>query len=139
MHERIPTVIHLSIHLENGQRVYFTDANVLKRALNPPGTTPTAFFTLYQEDAFARTLLYSEGPSYYTWNEAKIVFIRRRRGKPAFSEKIEFVDFIQCILIIMNVSIFTCCWLMCLVLDLSMSLKLLTASHMPLSTVRVKL
>ncbi|GFU94109.1 ATP-dependent DNA helicase [Trichonephila clavipes] len=82
MHERNPAVIHLSIHLENGQRVYFTNANVLQRALNPPGTTLTAFFTLCQEDAFARTLLYSEVPSYYTWNETKKVFIRRRRGEP---------------------------------------------------------
>ncbi|GFV90790.1 ATP-dependent DNA helicase [Trichonephila clavipes] len=65
MHERNPAGIHLSIHLENGQRVYFTNANVLQRALNPPGTTLTAFFTLCQEDAFARTLLYSEVPSYY--------------------------------------------------------------------------
>ncbi|GFQ70197.1 helitron_like_N domain-containing protein [Trichonephila clavata] len=71
MHERNPAVIHLSIHLENGQCVYFTDENVLQRALNPPGTTLTAFFTLCQEDAFARTLLYSEVPSYYTWNETK--------------------------------------------------------------------
>ncbi|GFS67023.1 uncharacterized protein TNCV_2528021 [Trichonephila clavipes] len=82
MHERNPAVIHLSIHLENGQSVYFTNANVLQRALNPPCTTLTAFFTLCQEDAFARTLLYSEVPSYYTWNETKKVFIRRRRGEP---------------------------------------------------------
>ncbi|GFS97794.1 uncharacterized protein TNCV_2017731 [Trichonephila clavipes] len=56
--------------------------NVLQRALNPPGTTLNAFFTLCQEDAFARTLLYSEVPSYYTWNETKNVFIRHRRGEP---------------------------------------------------------
>ncbi|GFQ70761.1 uncharacterized protein TNCT_708801 [Trichonephila clavata] len=82
MHERNPAVIHLSIHLENGQRVYFTDENVLQRALNPPGTTLTAFFTLCQEDAFARTLLYSEVPSYCTWNETKKVFEQCRRGQP---------------------------------------------------------
>jgi hypothetical protein len=28
IHERHPTVIHLSDHLENGQRVYFTENNV---------------------------------------------------------------------------------------------------------------
>ncbi|GFX95305.1 uncharacterized protein TNCV_848951 [Trichonephila clavipes] len=60
--------------------------NVLQRALNPPGTTLSAFFTLCQEDAFARTLLYSEVPSYYTWNETKKVFIRRRRGEPVDSQ-----------------------------------------------------
>ncbi|XP_075210425.1 uncharacterized protein LOC142317760 [Lycorma delicatula] len=66
MHERNPAVVHLAVHLENGQRVYFTDANVQQRAFNPPGTTLTAFFTLCQEDAYARTLMYSEVPSYYT-------------------------------------------------------------------------
>ncbi|GFQ82483.1 helitron_like_N domain-containing protein [Trichonephila clavata] len=43
MHERNPAVIHLSIHLENGQRVYFNDENVLQRALNPPGYNSNCF------------------------------------------------------------------------------------------------
>ncbi|XP_075210237.1 uncharacterized protein LOC142317564 [Lycorma delicatula] len=82
MHERNPAVVHLGVHLENGQYVYFTDANVQQRALNTPGTTLTAFFTLCKENAFARTLMYSEVPSYYTWNVTKNVFVRRRRGEP---------------------------------------------------------
>ncbi|KFM75760.1 hypothetical protein X975_25623, partial [Stegodyphus mimosarum] len=32
IHECYPTVIHLSVHLENGQRVYFTSANEIERA-----------------------------------------------------------------------------------------------------------
>ncbi|GFR28628.1 ATP-dependent DNA helicase [Trichonephila clavata] len=32
IHERYPTVIHLSVHLENGQRVYFTEGNAAERA-----------------------------------------------------------------------------------------------------------
>ncbi|GFS97745.1 helitron_like_N domain-containing protein [Trichonephila clavipes] len=77
-----------AVHIQNG----VTDVDnrwvvpysplLSKTALNPPGTTLTAFFTLCQEDAFARILLYSEVPSYYTWNEIKKVFIRRRRGEP---------------------------------------------------------
>ncbi|GBO42860.1 hypothetical protein AVEN_275277-1 [Araneus ventricosus] len=43
IHERHPTVIHLSVHLENGQRVYFTTENVLERVQVPPETTLTAF------------------------------------------------------------------------------------------------
>ncbi|GBN84632.1 hypothetical protein AVEN_65863-1 [Araneus ventricosus] len=39
IHERHPTVKHLSVHLENGQRVYFTTENVLERVRVPPGTT----------------------------------------------------------------------------------------------------
>lgn len=27
IHERLPTVVHLTLHLENSQRVYFTEAN----------------------------------------------------------------------------------------------------------------
>jgi hypothetical protein len=59
IHERHPTVIHLSDHLENGQRVYFTENNAQERAARPPNTTLTAFFLLCQTDPFARTLLYS--------------------------------------------------------------------------------
>ena len=44
IHERSPAVVHLAVHLQNGQRVYFTETNVQQRALNPPDTTLTAFF-----------------------------------------------------------------------------------------------
>jgi hypothetical protein len=44
IHERHPTVVHLPVHLENGQRVYFTTENVRERAATPPPTTLTAFF-----------------------------------------------------------------------------------------------
>ncbi|KIH44087.1 hypothetical protein ANCDUO_25899, partial [Ancylostoma duodenale] len=74
IHERYPPVVHLSVHLENGQRVYFTADNAEERAANPPNTTLTAFFLLCQQDAFARTLLYPEVPKYYTWNTSRKVF-----------------------------------------------------------------
>ncbi|CAI6350600.1 unnamed protein product [Macrosiphum euphorbiae] len=32
IHECHPTVVHLAVHLENGQRVYFTEANAAQRA-----------------------------------------------------------------------------------------------------------
>lgn len=80
MHERFPAVIHLAVHLENGQRVYFTNANVLQRVTAPPATTLTAFFELCGIDAFARTLLYSDVTHYYTWAGKK--WQRRRQGNP---------------------------------------------------------
>jgi len=46
IHERDPTVIHLAVHLENGQRVYFTEETDLQRALIAPKTTLTEFFEL---------------------------------------------------------------------------------------------
>ncbi|KAK2705175.1 hypothetical protein QYM36_017279 [Artemia franciscana] len=44
IHERSPAVVHLAVHLQNGQRVYFSETNVQQRALNPPDTKLTAFF-----------------------------------------------------------------------------------------------
>ena len=78
IHERFPTVIHLAVHLENGQRVYFTSDNLAEKINNPPQTTLLAFFELCKTDNFAKTLLYSEIPSYFAWNNNK--FTRRKRG-----------------------------------------------------------
>lgn len=79
IHERYPAVLHLSVHLENGQRVYFTDANVQQRAAQPPATTLTAFFQLCENDEFARTLLYTDVPHYFSWNAKQ--WVRRKQGK----------------------------------------------------------
>lgn len=72
IHDRHPAVIHLAIHLENGQRVYFTEQNAVQQAASPPKTSLTEFFQLCQQQnefgQFARTLLYSEVPSYFTLN-----------------------------------------------------------------------
>lgn len=82
IHDRHPTVMHLDVHLENGQRLYFNPENVRERLENPRRTTLLAYFSLCQEDSFARTLLYNEVPSYYTYNKQQGVFNRRRRGQP---------------------------------------------------------
>ncbi|XP_073826793.1 uncharacterized protein [Musca autumnalis] len=82
IHQRYPTVVHLSVHLENGQRVYFNEANARERAVTPPATTLTAFFELCANDPFAKTLLYSQVPSYYTWIPTSKKFQRRKQGKP---------------------------------------------------------
>ncbi|UYV77959.1 hypothetical protein LAZ67_15003037 [Cordylochernes scorpioides] len=82
IHERYPTVVHLAVHLENGQRVYFTAENVRERAASPPQTTLTAFFSLCRGDLFAKTLRYSDVPKYYTWNASEKKFQRRKQGKP---------------------------------------------------------
>ncbi|GFX56830.1 ATP-dependent DNA helicase [Trichonephila clavipes] len=79
IHERHPTVVHLVVHLENGQRVYFTADNVRARALVSPATTLTAFYSLYQDDLFAKTLLYSEVPKFYTGNASTKKFQRRKQ------------------------------------------------------------
>ncbi|XP_060864363.1 uncharacterized protein LOC132940672 [Metopolophium dirhodum] len=80
IHERQPTVVHLAVHLENGQRVYFTEANAAQRSGPPPATTLTNFFSTCESDPFARTLLYSEMPRYCTWNAASKKLQRRKKG-----------------------------------------------------------
>ncbi|XP_044596953.1 uncharacterized protein LOC123273577 [Cotesia glomerata] len=74
IHERDPSVQHLAIHLENSQRVYFTEEDLLQRAFEAPKTTLTEFFTLCQRfdifGRFAKTLLYGDVPHYFTWNKS---------------------------------------------------------------------
>lgn len=67
IHERYPPVIQLAVHLENGQRVYFTEQTAVSSATSdPPKTTLTEFFALCEADNFAQTLLYTDVPQYYT-------------------------------------------------------------------------
>ncbi|XP_044591486.1 uncharacterized protein LOC123269716 [Cotesia glomerata] len=75
IHERYPLVVHL----ENGQRVYFTEENIVYKIANPKKTTLIGFFDLCKVDGFARILLYSEVPGYYVWRNNE--FIRRKKGK----------------------------------------------------------
>ena len=81
IHEHFPAVEHLSVHVENGQWVYFkTTANIEKILNQPPTITLTGFFDLCKEDTFAKTLLYHEVPSYYKWDKKR--FVRRKQGEP---------------------------------------------------------
>ncbi|XP_053597683.1 uncharacterized protein LOC106693515 [Microplitis demolitor] len=85
IHERDPAVQHLAIHLENGQRVYFTEENVLQRAFEAPKTTITEFFTLCQKPdvfgQFAKTLVYGDVPRYFTRNKSSKKWEPRKQGK----------------------------------------------------------
>ena len=79
IHERFPSVFQLDVHLENGQRVYFNIENIHTKLINPKDTTLTAFFKLCQIDEFAKTILYVDVPSYYSFNQNK--WIKRLIGK----------------------------------------------------------
>ena len=65
----------------NGQHVYFTTTHVRQIGLNPRKTMLSDFIMLCQNVAIAKTLQYSEVPSYYTWNASMKSFERRKRGK----------------------------------------------------------
>ena len=86
IHERYPPVIHLDVHLEGGQRIYFNPDNVTERLENPRRTTLLAFFNLCEADPFAKSLLYNEVSAYYTYNKQQGVFNRRRRGTAVVGE-----------------------------------------------------
>ena len=80
VHERTPTVMHLDVHLENGERIYFTEETARQRVAERRQTKLTGFFSLCQTDEFARTLLYCDMAKYYTWASNK--FKRRLWGTP---------------------------------------------------------
>ena len=80
VHARHPAVVPLAVHLENGQRVFFTEDNVYERIQEPPQTTLTAYFNLCQSDAFAQLLLYPDVPKFYTWDKRSKSWKRRVRG-----------------------------------------------------------
>ncbi|KAK3894468.1 hypothetical protein Pcinc_001774 [Petrolisthes cinctipes] len=79
IHDHHPTVQRLAVHLKNGQRVYFTEETARQALEQPSQTTLTAFFLLCHNDEFAKTLLYCEVPSHYTWREKK--WHRRKLGE----------------------------------------------------------
>ncbi|XP_035211307.1 uncharacterized protein LOC118185544 [Stegodyphus dumicola] len=54
VHDRAPAIVHLAVHLENGQRVYFTENNIQEVVNNPRDTTLTAFFKLCAQDDFVK-------------------------------------------------------------------------------------
>ncbi|GBP12603.1 hypothetical protein EVAR_10263_1 [Eumeta japonica] len=79
------SVVQLAIHLENGQRLFFTNETAIDRAVNPPKTTLTEFFEFCNRaddfGAFARTLLYSQVRRYITWAQTK-KWMPRKQGSP---------------------------------------------------------
>ncbi|GFU52991.1 uncharacterized protein TNCV_1142801 [Trichonephila clavipes] len=85
IHERDPAVVQLAIHLENGQRVFFTNETAIDRAINPPKTTLTAFLNCVIVRMILvllqRTLLYSQVPRYFTWTQTK-TWMPRKQGSP---------------------------------------------------------
>jgi PIF1-like helicase/Helitron helicase-like domain at N-terminus len=80
VHDRYPSVHHLSVHLEDGQRVVFHPQNVRQTIQEPQHTTLTAFFQLCIRDDFAKTIFYVEVPRYFTWLTGNKTWKKRVRG-----------------------------------------------------------
>lgn len=79
IHDRYPYILHLAVHLENRQRVYFDPSNLYTKVNYPPPTTVLAFFNLCKIDNFAKTLIYPQVNSYFTWGSN--MFKRRKVGR----------------------------------------------------------
>ena len=60
IHERLSLAVHLEDHLGNGQRIYFNPNDLKNQIQDLRNTTLMASSKLYQEDNFARTLLYDD-------------------------------------------------------------------------------
>ncbi|GFW79935.1 helitron_like_N domain-containing protein [Trichonephila clavipes] len=83
IHQRYPTVVHLAVHLEGGQRVYYEPGQPTAHLTDtPPKTTLTAFFDLCKTDPLAKTLLYSEVPRHFRWDASQKVWQIRKKGVP---------------------------------------------------------
>jgi len=80
IHDRYPNVQHLHVHLETGQRVYFSNDNVETKVEKPPETTLTAVFNICQTDDSSKKLLYYDIPKYFTWDNSQKKFYRRKQG-----------------------------------------------------------
>lgn len=55
VHDSAPTIVHLAVHLENSQEVFFIEDNIQEVVNNPPDTTLTPFFRLCAQNDFANT------------------------------------------------------------------------------------
>lgn len=67
----VPLVIYLSVHLENGQSVYFSTDNTSGIVQKQSITTFLGSFELCKNDSFSRGLLYSGVPAYFIWKNNK--------------------------------------------------------------------
>ncbi len=80
IHERRPAVEMLKIHLPGEQIVVFDEDHPEERVGNLKLTQLEAFFILNQNDDFAKTLLYSAVPEYYTFNKQRGAWNPRAQG-----------------------------------------------------------
>ena len=76
-------VQRLYFHTEGKKPCYYDSdediEDVLERKANEDSQL-TAWFSLNQRDAFAKTLLFAQIPKYYTWNGSKKQFNKRLKG-----------------------------------------------------------
>lgn len=74
-----PSVVPLTIHLENGQRVYFQDGEEVEvAASDAPQTELTAFFNYNRKNPAGPHYLYAQMPRFFTWNAKRKMWNTRK-------------------------------------------------------------
>lgn len=91
MHHQSHSVINLECHLENQQRITFTEGNE-EHALEPRHTKLMAWFRLNIEDENARQFTYIEIPKYYTWHDRSKSWKKRQRGGDRIVSRLNVVS-----------------------------------------------
>ena len=90
IHENLPSVVRLAVHLLNGQRVYFTEETVpdVARSDPPPQKKKKTHYSYRifsalsrEHPSFAFTLVYVDFPRFYTRDTSSKSWERRKRGK----------------------------------------------------------
>lgn len=72
LHKEWPNVVRLDIHMPHQQRMVFdptADESDLLMQLASTTSTLMGWFALNIEDAFARSILYTDIPAFYTWQD----------------------------------------------------------------------
>ncbi|GBM21981.1 hypothetical protein AVEN_263835-1 [Araneus ventricosus] len=96
IHERHPTMIHQSVHLENGQIVYLKTENAAQQAQAAEETPLTSFFIFCTQDEFALTLLHNKVPKYYTWDNGNKAWERRKQGQVVLDTSLNKIQRCSC-------------------------------------------
>lgn len=84
IHNRFPSVLHLTVHLENEHTITFNPVAVQAgTSANEPGicknkSTLIPFFDLCRRDEFAKTIMYADVGLHYTWDPKECKFERRK-------------------------------------------------------------
>ena len=81
IHRKHPPVEKLPCHLPDQQTVLFEPEQVGEAVeTGPPLTKLTVFFYMNKEDINARTILFSDFPQYFTWDQKEHKWQRPKRG-----------------------------------------------------------
>ena len=84
MHDEYPSITRLAVHLPDQQIVYFKAGdNLEKLERKKTETTLTAWFKINKigEDVNALNILYPDFPKYYTWNNSKKQWAKRKNNE----------------------------------------------------------